>query len=86
MCVLLERQHHPNGNSIIENGVTMHYNWPNGSDTQTWANILFMSQVYQSYCYKVEVEHFRRIRMTCNDTYPGFCFFFVLSFFLFSLN
>ncbi|ETO31067.1 hypothetical protein RFI_06054 [Reticulomyxa filosa] len=51
------RQHHPDGQSQIENGIAMHYNTPDSGNNQTdFEAWLFLSQAYQGYCYKVEVE------------------------------
>lgn len=68
------RNHHPNGQSQILNLIQMHFNLPNGrnvSVVKEYEYMLYLSQVYQAYCYKVEVEFFRSLRDRCSQTESG---------------
>ena len=67
--MMTNRNHHPSGQFQIENLISMHYNTPD-SDTD-WKEWLSLTQMYQAYCYKVEVEFLRSIRYECGINDPG---------------
>jgi len=69
----MNRNHHEGGSVQIPNLIEMHFNYPpNAGSTQlNYMYQLYMTQVYQAYCYKVEVEYFRSLRNYCTDDFPG---------------
>eukprot|EP01006_Ploeotia_vitrea_P029675 TRINITY_DN62168_c0_g1_i2.p1 TRINITY_DN62168_c0_g1~~TRINITY_DN62168_c0_g1_i2.p1 ORF type:complete len:648 (-),score=52.45 TRINITY_DN62168_c0_g1_i2:107-2050(-) len=71
--LMQNRNHHPNGQNEIELGIKMHYKLPEKptAPLDSFSAWLYMSQAYQAYCYKTEVEHFRRLRNSCTKTQPG---------------
>lgn len=71
--IMLNRNHHNNGQVEIEAQVSRNYRAPRKekNDHVGWKFWLYMSQVNQAYGYKKEVEHFRRLRTQCTATVPG---------------
>eukprot|EP00052_Salpingoeca_macrocollata_P019154 m.158510 g.158510 ORF g.158510 m.158510 type:complete len:637 (-) comp20881_c0_seq3:84-1994(-) len=69
--MMTNRNHHPDGQPEILSQIAMHYKVPQGNTEKAWNDTLYLSQVYQAYCYKIETEHFRRLRTECTDKQPG---------------
>lgn len=77
------RNHHPHGQEQMLQQVSMHFHLPKtcspkqdkNCQTKTeysgWAQQLWLTQLNQALGYKVEIEHFRRIRTDCSETVPG---------------
>lgn len=61
--LMLHRQHHPNGNSQLENQVKMIYNLPyTRNKTQYFIDFIYLTQIMQAECMKAQTEHYRRLR------------------------
>ena len=70
--LMTNRNHHPNGQNQMMAGIQMHYNIPkNKTQKETYQYMLYLSQAYQAYCYKTEVEFFRTLRYQCTSSKPG---------------
>ena len=79
--LMQSRNHHPDGQMQILQQISMHFHVPagpapwkphtDGQQLKYWRQMLWMTQVNQAVGYKVEVEHFRRIRSECSATLPG---------------
>eukprot|EP01084_Bolivina_argentea_P234945 395497_1 len=70
--MMYNRQQHPNAQSDLLFMINQHYNLPNKTNqTLQYEYMLYMTQVFSSYCYKTEVEFLRSTRNDCNDNKPG---------------
>jgi hypothetical protein len=75
--MMQSRNHHPNGQAQILQQISMHFHLPSpcvssqkypcqpNNIMHYWRHMLWMTQINQAVGYKVEVEHFRRIRTEC---------------------
>eukprot|EP01084_Bolivina_argentea_P281133 480969_1 len=71
--LMVNRNHHSNGQNQMLNLIQMHYNLPPKSLPQAkqFEYMLYLTQAYQAYCYKSEVEFFRSIRYQCTSSQSG---------------
>ena len=59
----LFRQHHDDGQQQMEGQVRLYFAFPNASDsTQLFDDTIYATQLTQSMCYGMEIQHWRRIR------------------------
>merc|ERR1719242_1772473 len=68
------RNHHGDGQKQILNSIGMHYGMPSNdslSIAKVYEYMLYLSQAYQAYCYKTEVEFFRSTRYQCSKSKSG---------------
>ncbi|XP_074621732.1 beta-mannosidase-like [Acropora palmata] len=57
------RQHHGNGNKQMLYQASKHFNLPNSTDSlKKYKDTLYLTQVTQAQCMKVETEHYRRLQ------------------------
>ncbi len=68
--MMINRQHHPEGQQQIQRMIEMHYKLPASgvNSSKAFDDMLYLSQVYQAQCVKFEVEFFRRLRSDCPDS------------------
>ena len=78
--LMTNRNHHPQGQEQMIQQISMHFHLPRepwwshstpALEKRVWAQYLWLSQLNQALGYKVEVEHFRRIRTECDAVTPG---------------
>ncbi|XP_033097718.1 beta-mannosidase-like [Anneissia japonica] len=57
----LHRQHHPKGNSQMLSMIKKHFTIPQPIDSVTdYKNMIYLTQISQAMCIKIETEHYRR--------------------------
>ncbi|XP_069782178.1 beta-mannosidase isoform X2 [Narcine bancroftii] len=62
------RQHLSAGNEILLNQIQFHFKLPQGEDSlQNFKNTLYLTQVMQAQCIKVQTEFYRRSRSEVTD-------------------
>ena len=70
--LMQNRNKHPNGMQQMIDGIKFHYNLPTDyNSNNSFEYMLYLTQVYQAYCIKIEVEFYRSIRNNCSNTLPG---------------
>ncbi|KAL1508964.1 hypothetical protein ABEB36_003777 [Hypothenemus hampei] len=66
------RQHHPDGNSQIQNLISINLKLPNATSLNYTNAFIYLSQVYAAQAIKVETEHYRRYRSYLTDNGRGY--------------
>ncbi|XP_071945951.1 beta-mannosidase-like [Antedon mediterranea] len=57
----LHRQHHPKGNSQMLSMIKKHFTIPETNDSVAdYKNMIYLTQISQAMCIKIETEHYRR--------------------------
>eukprot|EP01119_Soliformovum_irregulare_P005156 TRINITY_DN1662_c0_g1_i1.p1 TRINITY_DN1662_c0_g1~~TRINITY_DN1662_c0_g1_i1.p1 ORF type:complete len:464 (-),score=125.92 TRINITY_DN1662_c0_g1_i1:166-1557(-) len=69
---MMHRQHLAGGNDDISNQMSYHLGVPDkGSSVQVYQDVLYIAQVTQATCVKMETEHYRRWRSYLDPTGRG---------------
>jgi len=69
---MLHRQHHENGNSEMMQQAGYHYAVPEkGNSLENYKDTIYIAQLMQASCIKIETEHYRRWRSYLDSTGRG---------------
>ena len=71
--MMVNRDHHSGGHQDMINMTIQHFNLPfNYSlSNDAFKYMLYLTQVYHAYCFKVDVEYFRSTRNDCTENVTG---------------